>query len=181
VTAKDQFANLIQGATVVLAANPTTGNTLTQPAGTTNSSGIATGTLSSTKAEAKTVSATINGVAVNQTAGVTVTPAAADHLTFTVQPANSQAAPQTLNAITIEVRDAFDNLVTNATDQVTLAITNGTGTGGAVLGGTNPKAAAGGIVTFSDLTIDLPGNGYTLDASAAGLTGATSNQFNITP
>src|SRR5207247_9659921 len=49
------------------------GNTLTQPAGLTNSQGVATGTLRSTVAEAKTVSATIDGVDVTQTATVTVT------------------------------------------------------------------------------------------------------------
>ena len=37
-----------------------------------------------------------------------------------------------------------------------------------------------GFVTFSDLSIDQPGNGYTLTASGAGLTSATSNAFNIT-
>ena len=36
------------------------------------------------------------------------------------------------------------------------------------------------FVTFADLSIDQPGNGYTLTASAAGLTSATSNAFNIT-
>jgi hypothetical protein len=73
VTARDQFDNPINGATVELAASGT-GNTLTQPGGTTNSSGVATGTLRSTVAEAKTVSATVNGVAIDQTAIVTVGP-----------------------------------------------------------------------------------------------------------
>jgi hypothetical protein len=71
VTARDASGNLISGATVVLAATGT-GNTLTQPAGSTNGSGVATGTLSSTVAESKTVSATISGVAITQTASVTV-------------------------------------------------------------------------------------------------------------
>jgi hypothetical protein len=38
----------------------------------------------------------------------------------------------------------------------------------------------GGIVTFSNLSIDLLGIGYTLDATAAGMTGATSDPFDIT-
>src|SRR6185437_10818370 len=62
VTARDASGNPIQGATVVLAATPTAGNTLTQPIGTTDASGIATGSLASTAAGSKTVSATINGV-----------------------------------------------------------------------------------------------------------------------
>src|SRR2546426_6883857 len=76
VTAKDANGNRISGATVVLAATGS-GNMLTQPSGTTNTSGVATGTLSSSVAEAKTVSATINGTAVTQTAAVTVTAASA--------------------------------------------------------------------------------------------------------
>jgi uncharacterized protein YjdB len=72
VTAKDGAGSPISGAAVVLAATGT-GNTLTQPAGTTNASGVATGALSSTVAGIKTVSATISGVAITQTANVTVT------------------------------------------------------------------------------------------------------------
>src|SRR5262249_51414414 len=71
VTAKDALGNPIQGATVVLAATGT-GNTLTQPVGTTNAGGVATGTLSATVAESKTVSATINAVGITQTATVVV-------------------------------------------------------------------------------------------------------------
>ena len=37
------------------------------------------------------------------------------------------------------------------------------------------------FATFADLSINQPGNGYTLTASASGLAGATSNAFNITP
>jgi len=186
VTVKDQFGNAIQGASVVLSATPTTGNTLSQPAGTTNSSGVATGTLSSTSAETKTVSATaqVSGgpVSITQTATVTVNHAGADHLVFTAQPSNSQADPNIISPpVVVEIRDAFDNLVNDATDQITLTITSGTGTPLAQLFGTNPKAAAGGIATFSDLSIDLSGIGYRLDANASGMTGVTSDQFNITP
>src|SRR5207247_1624582 len=74
VTARDAHGNPIEGATVTLAATPTAGNTLTQPVGTTNASGVATGTLASTAAGNKTISATINSVAVTQTVTVSVTP-----------------------------------------------------------------------------------------------------------
>jgi len=73
VTAKDALGNPISGAAVILAATGS-GNTLTQPTGTTNASGVATGSLGSTVAETKTLSATINGTAITQTATVTVTP-----------------------------------------------------------------------------------------------------------
>ena len=47
VTARDASGNPVSGATVVLSATGT-GNTLTQPAGATDASGVATGTFSST-------------------------------------------------------------------------------------------------------------------------------------
>jgi uncharacterized protein YccT (UPF0319 family) len=71
VTVKDASGNPIAGVTVVLDATGT-GNSLTQPSGTTNASGVATGSLSSIVAETKTVSATVNSVAITQTATVTV-------------------------------------------------------------------------------------------------------------
>src|SRR5207244_1334900 len=72
VTARDASGNPVQGATVTLAATPTAGNTVTQPLGTTDASGVVTGSLSSTAAGSKTVSAAIDGVAVTQTATVVV-------------------------------------------------------------------------------------------------------------
>ena len=51
VTALDGFGNPIGGKTVTLTATGN-GNTLTQPAGPTNTSGVASGTLSSTVADA---------------------------------------------------------------------------------------------------------------------------------
>jgi invasin-like protein len=71
VTAKDAFGNPIAGVTVVLDATGA-GNVLTQPSVTTNASGVATGSLSSVVPETKTVTATINSVAITQTATVTV-------------------------------------------------------------------------------------------------------------
>ena len=42
-------------------------------------------------------------------------------------------------------------------------------------------AAVGGVASFSDLQIRAPGTGYTLTASAPGLSGATSAGFAIVP
>jgi hypothetical protein len=67
---------------------------------------------------------------------------------------------------------------------VTLAILEGTGTTGATLSGTTTVAAVAGVATFSDLSIDLPGTGYTLWALTmiggrpfSGISG----RFDITP
>jgi protocatechuate 3,4-dioxygenase beta subunit len=73
VTVKDAFGNPVSGSTVVIQSTGTD-NTITGPAGTTNASGVATATLSSTVAESKTVSATADGTPITQTQNVAVTP-----------------------------------------------------------------------------------------------------------
>src|SRR5205807_10508853 len=59
VTVRDAFDNPVPGATAALAATGTH-NQLTQPLGTTDVNGQITGTLSSTAAELKTISATVD-------------------------------------------------------------------------------------------------------------------------
>ncbi len=51
--------------------------------------------------------------------------------------------------------------------------------GGGDLSGTSPVATSAGIATFEDLSIDEPGDGYTLVASATGFGSVTSSSFNI--
>jgi Bacterial Ig-like domain (group 1)/Invasin, domain 3 len=176
VTAKDGSGNPISGATVVLAATGT-GNTLTQPAGPTNASGVATGTLTSTVAEPKTVSATINTVAITQQPSVTVAPAAAAALAFTTQPSNTQANAPIAPAVVVEIRDPYGNRVNSSAN---VSMTIGTNPSSGNLTGNSPQAAVAGVATFSALAIDQTGNGYTLSASSTGLTSATSAGFNIT-
>src|SRR5207249_4525411 len=123
VTARDALGNPIAGATVVLAATGT-GNTLTQPVGPTDGDGVATGTLSATVAEWKTVSATINAVAVRQAASVVVNPAAVSAGQSTVTATSPIAAASEASTVTVTAKDGFGNLIPSAT--VVLA-TTGTG------------------------------------------------------
>ncbi|MDH4348385.1 MAG: Ig-like domain repeat protein, partial [Gemmatimonadota bacterium] len=105
---------------------------------------------------------------------------AADHLTFGVQPSDVTAGNSITPAVEVRIEDAFGNLVTSATDAVTVSIAsdpNGSGT--STLTGTIPVNASGGIAKFSDLAIDLTGNGFTLQASSGSLTAATSAAFNV--
>src|SRR5213075_3160304 len=109
-----------------------------------------------------------------------ITPAAPDHLTFLQQPTDAVAGVAISPAITVRVEDAFANLVTSDTRNVTLAIA--TNAGGGTLSGTATVAASGGVATFSTLSINKTGTGYTLGAtSSPALTAATSSGFNITP
>ena len=70
----------------------------------------------------------------------------------------------------------------SSTATITIAIgTNPGSGGGGTLSGTLTAVASSGVATFSGLSIDKQGNGYTLNATSAGLSTATSSPFNITP
>jgi hypothetical protein len=121
-----------------------------------------------------TVTSSITG-----SATVTVTPAAADHLLFLQQPTDTAVGQTISPAVMVEIVDPFGNVVTaDNTDTVTLTI--GTNPGGGTLGGTLTVTVSNGIATFSNLSIDLGGDGYTLHATTTGLTDAVSDPFNIT-
>jgi plastocyanin len=96
---------------------------------------------------------------------------------FTVGPGNTAAGAAITPAVKVTVQDANGNPVTSSVAPITIAI--GNNPGGATLGGTTTQAAATGVATFSDLTLDNSGAGYTLSASSSGLTSATSGAFNV--
>ncbi len=104
---------------------------------------------------------------------------AATQLAFLVQPSNATAGAAISPAIQVEIRDVAGARVGTAGNAVSLAI--GTNPGGGVLSGTSTVNAVNGVATFSGLSIDFAGTGYTLVASATTLTSATSAAFNIAP
>ena len=65
--------------------------------------------------------------------------------------------------------------MTSATNSITVAIGNNPGAG--TLAGTLTVAAANGVATFPNLSINNTGVGYTLTASATGFTTVTSTAF----
>ena len=79
-------------------------------------------------------------------------------------------------ALTVQIQDANGNVLTS-TASVTVAI--GANPGGGTLAGTKTVAAVAGVATFSTLSINKFGRGYTLTATSAGLTSATSVAFDI--
>ena len=95
-----------------------------------------------------------------------VTPGTPAALSFSVQPGNSVAGGA-IPAFQVEVRDAFDNLVTNASTPVTISL--GSNPGGATLGGTTSVNTVGGVATFDAATLDVVGVGYTLVANSGAL------------
>ncbi len=110
----------------------------------------------------------------------TINPAAPDHLGFGVQAGDTATGAAITPAVTVDVFDQYDNLVTaDNTDQVTLSVASGPD--GFTGGSTTTVTAAGGIATFSNLVLDTLGS-YTLgESTASGLTGPDSGGFNISP
>jgi hypothetical protein len=106
---------------------------------------------------------------------LTITPAHPPaKLAFLQQPENALTGATISPAVQVEIEDADGNLVANATNVITLALTAGTG-----LGGTLTATAQNGIASFSNLTISTSGS-YTLLATSTGLTSATSASFTVT-
>ncbi|MDH4044221.1 MAG: Ig-like domain-containing protein, partial [Gemmatimonadota bacterium] len=157
--------------------NPLTGRTVTwgssnTAVATVDGAGLVQGALIGTA----TITATAEGV--DGTATVTVTVGAPSQLAFTVQPSNALIGQVITPAVEVAVRDAAGNVVPTLADPITVAI--GNNPGGATLGGTTDIVVVGGVATFADLSLDATGTGYTLVASAPGLTGATSAAFAVT-
>ena len=95
---------------------------------------------------------------------------------FVTQPTNSTVTQDITPPVTVQLVDSGGNPVATSGVSVTLALGNNSGSG--TLSGTLTEPTnASGVATFSDLSINQPGFGYTLTASSTGLTGATSNPF----
>lgn len=113
----------------------------------------------------------MSNIKINETPGT--------QLVYTIQPSNTYVNSNIAPSITVEIRDASNNLVVAATDTITLALGTDPSAGSAVLAGTLSVGAVAGIATFSDINIDTLNSGYTLSANATGLTSAVSNPFDI--
>ncbi len=179
VTFEDACGNAIQGhtATLQVIAGGATNVTISAPSGPSNASGVVTFTVRSSEAKTVTFAATDTTLSspLTDTAVVAFTAGAAAALQFVQQPANTDIGATI--SVTVNITDASNNLVTTAANAVTIALqSNPTG---ATLGGTTTVAAANGVATFNNITLNRVGAGFTLRATSAGLTGATSDAFNI--
>ncbi|GEM_PF-3236417 len=176
---KDQFGNnLTSGAGTV--ALTTTKGTLGSVTNHNNGTYSARLTASLVLGPA-VVKGTLNAVAIADSEVVAFTTAQPSQLVWTNQPHDTTAGnPIPSNSpMMVEIRDPLNNLVTSATNPVTLTI--GNNPAGATLGGTVTQNAVGGIATFNNISINKSANGYTLIASSGSLTPDTSVAFNILP
>ncbi|MFA4948721.1 MAG: Ig-like domain-containing protein, partial [Candidatus Krumholzibacteriia bacterium] len=105
VTVKDAQENGIAGKAVTIEATGS-GNTVTQPVGVTDLNGIAVGSVKSSVAEGKTISARADGAAITKTVGVSFVPGALHH--FAITHAGTATAGQA-SSVTIDARDGQNN------------------------------------------------------------------------
>ena len=100
------------------------------------------------------------------------------------QPADARVG-QTISAadldpagpsVQVEVVDGAGNRVTSSSASITIALGSSVGSG--TLHGTTTVTATAGVASFASLSIDAPGT-YTLRASSAGLTAASSDSFRV--
>jgi hypothetical protein len=106
-----------------------------------------------------------------------VCPAVAVSLHIDQQPTSTNVGEAISPDVKVSVVDASQQVVANATNSI--SVTLGNNPGGALLGGITTEPAVNGVATFSGLTLDQPGTGYTLSFDSTGLAGATSDAFNV--
>ncbi len=124
-----------------------------------------------------TLQVTASGATTGVSAPFNVSAGAATSLTFVVPPTTVGVGAPITPPVVVAVVDGFGNLVTTATDSVTVAINANPGS--ATLSGTVTQAAVAGFATFADLTLDQPGTGYSFVANAPGLSTGISPTFDV--
>src|SRR5437773_555636 len=184
VTALDAAGNPVPGysgnVTVTLGNNPG-GSTLGGTTAVATVNGVASfSTLTLDKTgTGYWLTAIASGLSTATSSGFTITPGATTQLVFGTEPGTTVANHQISPAVKVRALDAFGNVATGFTGAVTVAL--GSNAGGSTLSGTTAVAAAGGVATFFDLSVNKTGTGYTLTASASGVTSVTSTPFDIIP
>src|SRR5207253_2976348 len=134
--------------TLVLGTNPG-GGTLGGTATATVSGGVATfANLSINKTgTGYTLTAGSSSLTRLASGSFNITPGKADHLAFLQQPTGPLVGASIAPAVTVQVLDANNNVVTtDNTDAVSLTLANNPT--GATLGGTTTVTVSGGVATF---------------------------------
>jgi hypothetical protein len=117
----------------------------------------------------------VNSAVASATYLITAPPS---QLVFLVQPVSAAISLAVKPAVQVAFEDANGNVVTSATDTVSMVLD--ANSSGAQLGGTTTETAVNGIATFPNLTINTLATGLTLQATSGNLTSAKSNPFNVT-
>lgn len=182
VAVQDLFGNTVTTATntisVAIGPIPESADSLAGTTSVVAVNGVATfSNLSITSTAAYTLRATSGALTSATSILFTVAPGPPVKLGFIVQPMAAIPGETITPAVAVAVQDLGGNTITTATNSITLAI--GLNAGSGTLSGTTTVVAVNGIATFSNLSINNAGAGYTLTASAANLSGGGSTPFSI--
>ncbi len=112
------------------------------------------------------------------TSPIIVTPAPASQLVITEEPPSSLTAGTGFE-LQAAIEDAYGNVVTSATNTVSIALASNPG--GTSLGGTLTVTASQGLATFSGLTLTKAASGYTFQVTSSGLGAPVSTSLTVTP
>ena len=183
VSVVDRFGNPVgagtNSITVALGNNPGSG-TLSGTATATATNGTAT--FADLKIDrigaGYTLVASTGGLNGATSAGFEITPAAPASLEITSQPSNIVAGEHFAPAVTVLIKDRFGN-PTRVSNDVSVAISTNPGSGSLL--GDDAVAAVNGTATFSDLSVNKVGSGYTLIFGSGTLPTVTSGAFDVTP
>jgi hypothetical protein len=126
-----------------------------------------------------TLRATSTGLTQTTSAAFSILPGAAVSLMFAQHPSDISAGVEITPSVEVHTLDAFGNIASGFAGEVTLTLDDNSGNG--TLLGTTVKAAENGTAIFGDLSVDKTGEGYTLQATASGLTEAISDSFSVSP
>ncbi len=167
VTRLDAFGQPVAGHSVSLSQG--SGSSMISPtSATTNASGQATFTVSSSKAETVTYTAvdTTDNVTVMQTASVTFTPGAADaaQSTVTASQASVPANWSSSSTLTVTIKDANDNPIAGHV----INLTQGSGNSGIIA--VNSTTNANGQAVFTLRSTKAEAVTYTAVDTTAGMT-----------
>ena len=154
ITVRDANNNLVDGQAVFFAITGGTGGTLSSGPWTTNSSGVATATLTSTNATTLTVTGYLGTDASGTSVGtdtVTFVAGVASQLAITQEPVGGASGAALGTQPVVTIQDAQGNTVTtDSSTVVTVAIFSGAG---GTLGETLTATASSGVATFSGVTL----------------------------
>lgn len=107
-----------------------------------------------------------------------ITPAAAARLAYVAAPGAAVAGAAFSPAVQVEVQDTYGNR-TASTATVSVALQ--ANPGNATLNGPRSVSAVDGVATFSNLSLNVAAQGYTLEATASQLTAVSSGLFDVAP
>ena len=122
--------------------------------------------------------ASSTGLSSATTGSITVIAAAASQLVITTEPPSSVAAGNGFGLVLVG-EDAFGNLDANFTGLVKLALAGDAEASRTKLGGVLGATASAGLASFSGLSLNHAGNGFSLEASSGGLTHGTTTSISV--